>query len=151
MKKLLLTGIFTVLLCGLAQADQVGLFKRFMWMESITIPPGEIISTSVIDTSAYKTLVVQFTEVPGVPYDLMVCVETKLFDDENFRVTGLTGGQKTEFFLKNTSIEEPAKLVVGIYGTQTRLDLVNRGSTPVTLKITGALLRDSRAFAETAE
>ncbi len=151
MKKLVLAGIFMVLLSGLAQADQVGLFKRFVWVESVTIPPGEIISTSAIDTSGYKTLVVQFTEIPGVPYDLMVCVETRLFNDENFRVTDLTGGQKTEFFLSNTSIEEPAKLVVGIYGTQTRLDLVNRGNTPITLKITGALLKDSRALAETVE
>ena len=102
MRKLVLAGILMVLLSGPAQADQAGLFKRFVWEESITIPPGEIITTSAIDTSGYRALVVQFTETPGVPFDIMVCIETRLFDDENFRVTGLTGGTKTEFFLKNT-------------------------------------------------
>jgi len=49
-------------------------------------------------------------------------------------------GIKTEFALSNTSIAEPAKLVRPIYGTDTKLYIINTGPLPVKIKIAGAFI-----------
>ena len=126
--------------CASAERDRsrIGVFNRFVWVEQITIPPNQIVSINPIDTSKYGTMIVQFTEQSGQPFHFTVFVESRIFPDENFRVTGKMDGTKTRFVLSNTSIEEPAKLVCGIFGTETKLDIVNTGNEPVTVKITGA-------------
>lgn len=149
MKKVIVTLLFLGLCVGSVYAgdtEKVGEFHRFVWVEEITIPLGTIVSIEPIDTSKFKTLIVQFTEVPGQPFNLKVFVESRIFEDENFRITGDVDGNKTSFTLSNTSIEEPAKLVCGIYGTETKLDIVNTGSASVTLKITAALIKGASAF-----
>ena len=135
---LLLGFVFLMPVC--ASAERLGIFNRFVWVEEITISPSQIISINPIDTSKYGTMVVQFTEQAGQPFNLMVVVESRIFSDENFRVTGKMDGTKTRFVLSNTSIEEPAKLVCDIYGTETKLDIVNTGADPVTVKISGAFI-----------
>ncbi len=142
---LLLACIFLMPVC--ANAEKVGKFNRFVWVDAITIPPNQIISVNSIDTSKFNSMVVQFTEQAGQSFNLTVSVESRIFPDENFRVTSKMDGTKTNFVLANTSIDVPAKFACDIYGTETKMDIVNTGTAPVTVKISGAFITQSSTTA----
>jgi hypothetical protein len=138
MRRIAIAMLFVVLCVGSVYAER----ERLIWVEELSVPTGQIVSVEPIDTSRYDTMIVQFMEVNHQSFNIMVCVESRIYDDESFRVTTDMSGNRTRFYLSNSSIEEPAKLVCGVYGTETKLDIVNTGSAPVTLKITCALIED---------